>query len=543
MKFSPQRWKVYVLVCVSALLGLGNAGQAPNSLLVQSEQLYQEREYDRARSLLERARERYPNDPRLYYNQGVLEFEQGNFQEAAVLFGQSRARARDDRLFAQATAQMANAYVRLGEASLAAGQTDQAESNWWHAHSSYRSALDADAKSVLAAANAPVTEQAFFDLYLHLADRSIEASGIHRGIEHFNEDSVQALKSALVKLDQADLLRAEHPEVEQRRALIHAALSGLLRDLAKDNYRKAENYVLQDKWAAAESPAQNAVDAYKDALEFAPDNDTLRQELEQSKALLADIKNRLGELKRASADNVARQQNAHPMAEPHLLKEAIEQFEGALENKPEFARAERNLEQARQRLSELLEQRGDASQQTAEQNQQDGQGAQPNEWYEALRHFRRAQDFNPSEQGRQRQEQKAQKAEQELLSALKQAGQQQLEQSQQELDPEKAMAQMDQALQYLSQANNMEPGNEQTEQMLSEAEKQWREMRAKMEAFRQMQMAQAQQPGGKKPGRQAPGGFTESVAFAEGEPSEGDASSERWAKFNTRAMQRPVRDW
>ncbi|MGF1485471.1 MAG: tetratricopeptide repeat protein [Opitutales bacterium] len=512
--------------------------EAPGYVLKRADQLYQQKDYNAARELLKKAREKYPRDARVFYNEGTLEFSLGNYSRAIELFGQARAKTGDDRLFVQAAAQMANAYVRRGESHLLAGDTDAAEADWWKAHQHYHYALNDDPQSLLASTNAPVTEQAFFDLYLYLADRSIESSGILDGpIRYFDPDAVQALKSALLKLDQAEVLRPAHPEVIERRELIEAALAALLADLGKDNFQKAENYVTQQKWAAAESPAQKAVDAYKDALAFKPEDRDLRARLAEAQDLLAEVKNRLGELKRASADNTAQQPNVHPMAEPHLLNQAMQQFEGALDNKPDFPRAQQNLDSARQRMADLLEARGDQAQDRAENRESQGQGPQPNNWNEALRNFTQAQHFNPDDAGLQ---QKAANAEKNLFDALKQAGQQEFDKSQQELDPEKAMAQMDQAVQNLSQASNMQPGDQEVQEMLAEAQQQWQQMRRKMEAFRQMQLARGENM--PQPGQLQPGGFRESVAFAEGQ-QEDKAVSERWAKFNTEAMRAPVRDW
>jgi tetratricopeptide (TPR) repeat protein len=518
----------------AALLG-ASAPSSPDAFLERAEALYQQNDYERARAELERGLEALPEHDRLLYNRAVLEYADGNFEDAAFYFGEVCAHTGDDALFARASAQLGNAYIRLGEQALAGERVREAVASWHRARSFYETARRQDPDNELAAENAALAEEELFGLLVDQADLAIGEASVDPDDPSFSQAALDALKTAYEWLDDADRVRPDSPAVASRRAEVIRGLTGLMVDLGDEHMDRALAFIERNQWGAAGKRAEGAVKAFQDALSFSPDDARVQRKLEEAKALLARILNELGEQIMENAFRVSQNRNAHPMHEPHLLKQALDHFEKALGHDPEHEQARRNRDQALERLAQLHEERGDQAAEQARRNAQNGQGPQPNQWSQALRNYQDSLGYKPADAGVQR---KSQEARENLMAALKEAGRQQMRKAGREVDPEKAMAQMDQALQFLSRANSMSPGDAELAKMLSKARGQWQQMREAMEAYRQMQMAedQTEGEGGDEPR------MRESVSFAEGRDKKG-LVYERWAKFNTEAMRRPVRDW
>lgn len=428
-----------------------------------------------------------PDNPRLLYNHGVAAYAAGRREDALLSWDRAESASRGS-VALRARFQKGNAEYQIGLAAKASNMDDTI-ARWKEALLDYQGAEEGET-GPSARHNAEVVRRRLLALLLD-AGRTNLANA--QPPETPMERKLDALRNAFNEYTNAKNLAPDNDEASAGEAESRAQLANTL---AAEGSRKAQTTRwVQPKPTEAPLPhpdfkeVREGVAMLEDAHELKPKDAAIAKALEDGRKRLAD----------AYTDQAENLMEVEPRIQwPNeklaILRMAKEHANQALTASPKHPRAQRALDAANQRLSQVMEQQGDELSSQSEQATLE-QSAQ--QLSQALDFFQQAGELRPESK---QLPQKASTTQGRLEQALDKLAEHLMQKPENQESLEAQAARLEGASQALQELERLAPSQRTSER----AENVGREL----DGVRQ-QMAKpgpGQQPGGQQPGGQQAGG-------------------------------------
>jgi tetratricopeptide (TPR) repeat protein len=364
------------------------------------ERLLAEGKPEEAMPLIQRALERQPEQPRLWYNYGIAAYAAGRFDEALLALDKVET-SRRPALIERARRQKGNAEFHLGWKAQSAN-LDETIHRWNRALDHYRTVLLRSPDDTLARTNHAIVRKLLLELLLTRAQEQVaRAHQPGQGVE----PQMDALRAAFDTFREAQRL---DDASEAARSGERQTRAELARTLATQGILYATP---QPALPAVEQTdrLRRGVNQLEDAHALLPADRPIEQQLEHARTSLAELLN----LQARSEIEQAERTNAEPAKIVHLDR-AIRRATSALDQQPQHQPARATLAEARQDLALIREKRGD-------ENVRKAEGAPPEPQARrletALREYQEALEWEPQDAAVRA---KVTKIEQRLEAALRQ---------------------------------------------------------------------------------------------------------------------------
>ncbi|MBI5384261.1 MAG: tetratricopeptide repeat protein [Verrucomicrobia bacterium] len=435
------------------------------------EQLIQQGKPEEAMTLLAKELERRPEHPRLLYNYGVAAYAAGKYDEALLAFDKVDS-SRNGALVEKARKQKGNAEFHLG-LQAKASNLDETIERWKTSLGHYKMALKNSPNDAMAKGNHEVVTKLLMDLLLKNADQHLEKA--HQKWMQ-GEQKIEELRSAMEKFQEAKRVDETSEPAQQGE---RQAREELAQELAKQGERKAQKPGQVTEWAVREM--QKGVNQLEDANRLVPEHKPIEQKLDQARQNLADALTQLAQQQLDQGKTAKWERERFDK-----LEKAIDNAEGALEQKPEHQEAARVLEQAKDELAKAHEQKGDQEMRDAERAPLQRAA---NQLENALEDYRQAEQLKPQDANLAA---KALNAQTKLEDALQRLADRMMQAQPRETLDDKAnrLETAEEALQDLEQ---LKP-SEKTEQQLADAQNQLRDVRQELAALAKDRPQPSSQP-------------------------------------------------
>jgi Tetratricopeptide repeat len=435
------------------------------------------------------ALEKDPDNARLLYNHGVAAYAAGRFDDALLSLDRAESLGRPE-LARKARFQKGNAEFRVGLAAKGAN-LDETISRWKESVHLYAETLKQEADPATQA-NFEFVRKQLLTLLLTDAKKNLQA-GLQTN--QFPANAIEKLRNAFEKFTDAKEVAPENSEAKEGEA---ASRDALAQALAKEGTRKTKTTQLVGP-KAYEAPIphpdykqiEEGVAMIEDAHDLKPQDEAIKQALEDAKRRMADAFNQ-------HARELMAQEERLPWPNEKLavLRMAKEQAEKALDRVPDHQPAKETLAEVNKRLAGVMEERAD---ELVQQSQQANLEQQAQSLSQSLDFYQQATELTPQEQ---RLPQKAKSTQEALEKVLDKLADKLMQDPKGKESLEAQAARLEGAEQALDELQTLKP----TDQTAEKAQ----QVGEKLDGVRQKLSEQAQKAG-EKPGGQQPG-------MAQGQP-------------------------
>ncbi|CAN5616132.1 hypothetical protein BH09VER1_BH09VER1_22260 [soil metagenome] len=359
---------------------------AVETLQQKVQTLFQQKKPDEAVALVKQQVEKEPENLDLLYNYGVTLYQAGRFEDAiAALQDIGAAGNVEENLRTQALLQLGNAQFRLGSKL---GTQPGAVLSMERALAFYdqllalKSSADGRHNREAAIENLKKILRSIADDRLKSADDQVQKNNTAR--------LSVTLKEAVDALDRMQALDPSNQALASEVTRVHQRLTNALLDDA--NKLSAET----DKIEAPNDPKQDrqvlgrrnqAIDIAKQALNYSPNDQHVKDAIQEQQNKIADLLTKRAEEKVAPI--LAKSESGKDLAP---LNSARKDLENALEAAPNHQKAKDLKVQVDQRLEDDLVKKGEAA--LAAASQGNNPRGQLNQAMQASENFQKAQEVN-----------------------------------------------------------------------------------------------------------------------------------------------------
>ncbi len=490
--FRHSPFGIWILILASALFPFLASAE-----LTSVRELLRDHQPAKAAEALNSMLEAKPADPWLVYDTGVAAYAAGDFAKADEIWEQLAGTALPKELMEHVWTQVGNVSYRLVQNSIAK-EPDVAVSGLEQSREAYRVALSHNKRNKIAAQNLALVEKELEKIYAQLAQRLVAEAKKESQLER----QIEKLQAALDYQQNANALAPKDAPHEQAQKEIEKMLSEKFTTKADKTEQQADKADPNNTWQnqQAREQLENALADFRQAQTYDPQNQPAKEGEQRVQDKLANLlaKEARHEQREAEA------QMDNPQRALDHLDTALQDFEQALAMRPEHQDAQQGEKEVKEEMEKIHLDQGDKLQQVAEQQTKNSPERAAGNMLGALEHFEQARDLDPPNKEIQDRIDRVEKELPDLLMALAKREQHDAAQAEPK-SPEGAVAHLERAETALDKTEQLEPHNEDAQQMQAQVQNDLARLRAQLaqQAEQQQQQHQGQKPGQEPQDQQA----------------------------------------
>ena len=359
--------------------------------LRQAKDLMKQNQPAKAKEVLQNMITKQPGDPWLVYDSAVAAYAAKDFQQADKIWEDLAGTELSEKLRDKVWTQIGNVSYRLGE-QVEEKTPEEALPKWEQSREAYRVVLATRPKDKMAQHNLKVVELKLAKLHLRLAQR------LHKEAQNKNlQETIEKLEAALDHERTAQELDPQSQEAKEAVQQTEKQLAEKLAQRATQEEKKADNVINNPQ--PSDWERNRAVEDLKTALADFQEAKTLdeknREAQEGEKRVEEKLANLMAQQGRKFQQEAKNETNYNPEKAVDDYEKALEKFEEALAMKPEHQDALAGEKEVKEALEQLHIERGDklADEGRKEVKQRPDDAAE--KMMNALEHYQEAQAINP----------------------------------------------------------------------------------------------------------------------------------------------------